>query len=309
MLSFSFSFISAQDCYDITDISFYPEDPCPGDSLFIIVDQSFCAICDCEIDSLAYNDYGIIFQVEGFFTQSECDFPCESIDTLYVSQMIEGTFSFNYTLSVDGNLEDSEFLSVQSCDPWSAPNEISTYPPEPCNTTDIAVIYDYIISGCDCITDSVDIDVLGSDITINHYTSHGICAAIFMCSDTFWLPILDSTFYDITYSQLDSYYGATIFSDSTTLSICGGVGQNILGFDDIGISVFPIPAKANITLSGLNHKASMNILSIQGQTIQRYELLGHHDETIDISYLAPGVYLMELEIEGMFYYSTFVKQE
>jgi len=291
------------------NIATYPENICEGDSLFIIVDQNFCAICDCDIDSIAYNSYGIIPQVEGFFTQSECDFPCQSSDTIFVDIMINGNFTFNYTLFVDGYLEDSETVSVQSCDPWSAPNEISTYPPSPCNTTDIAVIYDYIVSGCDCITDSVDIEVTGSEISIDHFTSHGLCTAIFMCSDTFWLPILDSTFYDITYSQIDNGYGSIIFSDSISLSICGDTGQNITSFSDIGLSLFPNPASANLNLSGLNHPATMNILSVLGQSIQHYELLGYQDELIDISHLSTGVYLLEIELKGEFYYSSFVKQE
>jgi hypothetical protein len=79
--------------------------------------------------------------------------------------------------------------------------------------------------------------------------------------------------------------------------------NSLLGVEDLRVhnsingtvEIYPNPASRflNICLSGPNHPASARIISIQGSVVAE-KTLCTNPEQIDIRYLAPGIYILQI---------------
>ncbi len=71
-----------------------------------------------------------------------------------------------------------------------------------------------------------------------------------------------------------------------------------------GLSVYPNPAKDQITVGGLQSIATITITSASGNIVSKVTTVGK----VDISSLSSGLYLIKIEVDGKSYQAKIVKQ-
>ena len=68
--------------------------------------------------------------------------------------------------------------------------------------------------------------------------------------------------------------------------------------------VYPNPANTTIHLEGIAQKAEYTITNLLGESVSQ----GFYNQAIDVSFLPQGVYVVQLQTKGTFYYAKFMKQ-
>jgi hypothetical protein len=84
----------------------------------------------------------------------------------------------------------------------------------------------------------------------------------------------------------------------------------IPGFEDLteaGITMFPNPAKDNLTIKGLVENSSVSILNTVGQIVYS-SLIEGSKAVINVSSFDDGVYILQIDLNGKIVTTKFVKQ-
>jgi len=87
-------------------------------------------------------------------------------------------------------------------------------------------------------------------------------------------------------------------------------GEELINDEQINIILYPNPANDKIYLkmnNSLNNSAQIVICDATGKTVLTQTYNGN-ETTIDISSLAPGIYLVQSVSDIQIYNSTFIKQ-
>ena len=71
------------------------------------------------------------------------------------------------------------------------------------------------------------------------------------------------------------------------------------------INIFPNPTSGHINIRGLNQAANVSICNTQGKLLKSYEEVNN---SIDISDLKPGIYILVLKAEGQSLVRKIVKE-
>ena len=78
-------------------------------------------------------------------------------------------------------------------------------------------------------------------------------------------------------------------------------------FSKAGISIYPNPARNNVSVDGLAPGARVNIMNVNGQVVSR-TVADSKNIQLNLGQLKSGIYLMKVEIDGKYYSARFIKQ-
>lgn len=85
------------------------------------------------------------------------------------------------------------------------------------------------------------------------------------------------------------------------------IGVNEVTANQVGLKAYPIPAKSSLNVNFINRgaEATLSLVTIAGQTVQSTTTT-NSSETLDISNLSQGVYLLKLELNGQASYTKVI---
>jgi len=301
LISISFT-SNAQSCYETLNIEIIPENPCQGEDVVMVVENSFCAICDCEADNLSLNPYTFPTTFDHLFLGSECDFPCTSIDTIALGTMPYGNMLFNYSLIVDtaSYFSTTQQIEVINCTQINYPTtfiDTSYFSNETlCYGDSLELTIELFTSAaCDCNSNSYALNLNGIMPQLNTYYAFGFCLATCNSVETFNIGLWEIGNHSLQINSISNEIMPYQFLNSATITFEVEDCTNAIDvFVDEAILLYPNPVENQFTIEGLMGNYSIKILDVSGNVYQTISTnLGTY--TIDINQLPSGLFFIAIE--------------
>ena len=208
-----------------------------------------------------------------------------------------------------------------SCDDIGTPIDITVFVADPSLNSDACVatltVVDLLGPEVTCPADmTVDPGANNQLYELPDYWADGLATAVDNCTDPLTIfaqdpapgSLLPDGTYTITLSSTDEYGNIGECTFELTVESILGVNDNNL---DAGVTMYPNPAQGQVTIANTSNilleKATM--YDVNGKLVNTTDLSNMQGEiTIDISRLASGVYIVQLEGEDASVVKRLIKE-